>query len=176
MTENDQIVKFFQARKEYLLQASFGTNDSPRDISAAMMRIISVTSCIASHTSSQKPLGGLGGITLEPYLQRWASNIAGSSANPVKRHYRIGLLCHQRESNVALSPAYALKMEKYWAWWVSGQNEMPSLIDNQHSSHLWSEGSCTWLSKTRDSLLTSPFSVPSNQFRINAIVHHKKYL
>ena len=51
-----------------LPQPVLGTKDKAKDMIAAIMRIISVTSCTASQSSCRKVFGGFGGIILTPYL------------------------------------------------------------------------------------------------------------
>ena len=54
-------------------------------MNAAMMRIIKVTSCSASHTSSRKDLGGFGGITFDPNVCARSSQSAVVPLRPKKR-------------------------------------------------------------------------------------------
>ena len=64
-----------------------GTKDNPNDMTAATMSIIRVVSCKASHTSSKKDFGGLGGITFEPYFCFRSSRFDWLPERPVNKEH-----------------------------------------------------------------------------------------
>ena len=66
----------------YLPSLLEGMKERSNETMAATSRMMSVTSCSASHTRRQNVLGGLGGIVLDPNVCRLCSMSFGVPDNP----------------------------------------------------------------------------------------------
>ena len=82
-----------------LPQPVLGTKDKAKDMIAAIMRIISVTSCTASQSSCRKVFGGFGGIILTPYFAWRVLIWPGSPFKPNHRVYHCKHKVHSTDNH-----------------------------------------------------------------------------